>query len=84
MNPKYTTKDVMIMADALSDIHQHKNEPGVILDILTKKLSRYPTRVLEEFLHCMELLTEKGYDEKDSNAMIVYVAIRLNFIDDNN
>ena len=72
------------MADELSDIHQHKNEPCVILDILTKRLSRYPTRVLEEFLHCMELLAEKGYDEKKSDAMIAYVAIRLNVLDDNN
>lgn len=78
---KYNIQDIKTMIDCFSNISNHRQEHEYIMSELIK-ISKYPTYVLQEFIHCMELFSEKddNYIKDNYNGIIAYITLRLNFI----
>ena len=78
---KYTTKDTEKMVNVFAAISEKRNNPKEIINEI-KQLLDYPVPVLQEFLKCMEILSNKDQDYLKDNYMgvIGYVTLRLNII----
>ena len=78
---KYTTKDTEKMVNVFATISEKRNNPEEIINEI-KQLLDYPVPVLQEFLKCMEILSNKdqNYLKKNYMGVIGYVTLRLNFI----
>ena len=78
---KYTTKDTEKMVNVFATISEKRNNPEEIINEI-KQLLNYPVPVLQEFLKCMEILSNKdqNYLKKNYMGVIGYVTLRLNFI----
>ena len=80
---KYKTSDVFSLVDIFINIRvaNRRNDMEVLKSEI-KKLEKYPTKVVEEFNKCLDLLIEKDIDLKDNYTGIVgYICMRLNLID---
>lgn len=79
MTLKYSTTDVDEMIDIFSTISENENNMEVIFDEM-KRLFKYPTNVLQEFLKCMDELSNKDQNFLKENYMgvIGYITMRLN------
>jgi len=78
---KYTTKDTEKMVNVFATISEKRNNLEEIINEI-KQLLDYPVPVLQEFLKCMEILSNKDQDYLKDNYMgvIGYVTLRLNII----
>ncbi len=81
MGLKYTTKDVEKMIDAFAIISDNKENNEVLRNELTK-LVDYPVNVIQEFLKCMHVLSNKdeNFLKKNYTGVIAYITLRLNFV----
>ena len=80
---KYKTSDVFSLVDIFLNIRvaNMRNDMEVLKSEI-KKLEKYPTKVVEEFKKCLDLLIEKDIDLKDNYTGVVgYICMRLNIID---
>lgn len=79
MTLKYSTTDVDEMIDTFSTISENENNTEVIFGEM-KRLFKYPTNVLQEFLKCMDELSNKDQNFLKENYMgvIGYITMRLN------
>lgn len=80
MGLKYKSTDVEKMIDVFASISEKKNNPTEVYNEMIKLID-YPTNVLQEFLHCMEILESKDQNYLKENYMgiIGYITLRLNF-----
>ena len=80
---KYKTSDVFTLVDIFINIREAnmRNDMEVLKSEI-KKLEKYPTKVVEEFNKCLELLIDKDLDLKENYTGIVgYICMRLNLVD---
>lgn len=78
---KYKSSDIEKMIDVFANIIEKRNNPSEVMEEL-KKIVNYPVNVLQEFMHCMEILEGKDKDYLKENywGIIGYITMRLNFI----
>lgn len=79
MELKYKSTDVEKMIDVFSEISENKDNQTKVMEEL-QKLINYPVNVLQEFLHCMEILESKdqNYLKENYLGVIGYITLRLN------
>ncbi len=79
---KYTTKDTEKMVDVFAALVEKRNNLNEIGNGI-KQLLNYPVSVLQEFLKCMEVLSDKDQNYLKENYMgvIGYITMRLNLFD---
>lgn len=79
MELKYKSTDVEKMIDVFSEISENKDNQTKVIEEL-QKLINYPVNVLQEFLHCMEILESKdqNYLKENYLGVIGYITLRLN------
>lgn len=81
MDLKYKTADVQKMIDVFSSIVQNRTNPGEVVKQMTK-LIEYPVYIVQEFLNCIDVFSEKNHDEdylkKNYYGVIGYIVLRLN------
>ena len=77
----YKSSDVEKMIDVFASISEKKNNPTEVYNEMIKLID-YPVNVLQEFLHCMEILEDKDQNYLKENYMgvIGYITLRLNFV----
>ena len=77
----YKSSDVEKMIDVFASISEKKNNPTEVYNEMIKLID-YPVNVLQEFLHCMEILADKDQNYLKENYMgvIGYITLRLNFV----
>ena len=77
----YKSSDVEKMIDVFASISEKKNNPTEVCNEMIKLID-YPVNVLQEFLHCMEILEDKDQNYLKENYMgvIGYITLRLNFV----
>lgn len=78
---KYTAKDIEKMIDAFASISENRENSIKVYDEMIKLID-YPVNVLQEFLHCMEILEKKDQNYLKENywGVIGYITLRLNFV----
>lgn len=78
---KYTFKDIEKMIDAFASISENKENTDKVYNEMIKLID-YPVNVLQEFLHCMEILESKdqNYLKENYQGVICYIVLRLNFV----
>jgi len=75
----YTPKDVEILVDAFVNISKKGIENVKAEDF--SDLLEYPENVVQEFVNCIRVLpTTENYIKEHYNAILVYIAIRLNLV----
>jgi len=81
MGLKYTTKDVEKMIDSFAIISENKENVEVLRNEMIK-LVDYPVNVIQEFLKCMHVLSNKdeNFLKKNYTGVIAYITLRLNFV----
>ena len=79
MELKYKSTDVEKMIDVFSEISENKDNRTKVMEEL-QKLINYPVNVLQEFLHCMEILEDKdeNYLKENYWGIVGYITMRLN------
>jgi len=77
---KYKSTDVQKMIDVFSNITENRDNHEFVMNELIKIVD-YPVNVLQEFMHCMEILNDKDEDYLKENywGIIGYITMRLNF-----
>ena len=80
---KYKTSDIEKMIDVFSSIAENKDNPVEVYNEMIKLID-YPINALQEFLHCMEILSNKDQNYLKENYMGVvgYITLRLNLLND--
>ena len=80
---KYKTSDIEKMIDVFSSIAENKDNPTEVYNEMIKLID-YPINILQEFLHCMEILSNKDQNYLKENYMGVvgYITLRLNLLND--
>ena len=80
---KYKTSDIEKMIDVFSSIAENKDNPVEVYNEMIKLID-YPINILQEFLHCMEILSNKDQNYLKENYMGVvgYITLRLNLLND--
>ena len=78
---KYKSSDIEKMIDVFAEITENKDNTEKVVEEI-KKIVDYPVNVLQEFIHCMEILEDKDEDYLKENywGIIGYVTMRLNLI----
>lgn len=78
---KYTTSDIEKMIDVFASISENKENPDKVYNEMIKLID-YPVNILQEFLHCMEILESKdqNYLKENYQGVIGYITLRLNFV----
>ena len=78
---KYKASDIEKMIDVFAEITENKDNTEKVVEEI-KKIVDYPVNVLQEFIHCMEILEDKDEDYLKENywGIIGYVTMRLNLI----
>ena len=81
MGLKYTSKDVEKMIDSFAIISENKENVEVLHNEMIK-LVDYPVNVIQEFLKCMHILSDKDENFLKENyiGVIGYITMRLNFV----
>jgi len=81
MGLKYTTKDVEKMIDSFAIISENKENVEVLRNEMIK-LVDYPVNVVQEFLKCMHILSDKdeNFLKENYTGVIGYITLRLNFV----
>lgn len=84
MGLKYTSKDVEKMIDAFAIISENKENHEVLYNEMVKLID-YPVNILQEFLKCMTVLSDKDQNFLKENyiGVIGYITLRLNFWSNN-
>ena len=83
MELKYTTSDTWKLIDAFSKISESRNDLAVVTEEMKKLMDEYPNKVIDTFVHCINMLAEKHDEDfvKDNyQGMIGYITLRLNFV----
>lgn len=77
---KYKSTDVQKMINAFGIISENRYSTEAIIEEL-KKLADYPINVIEEFMHCIEILNNKdeNYLKENYWGIVGYITLRLNF-----
>lgn len=77
---KYKSTDVQKMINVFANITEKRNNPSEVFEELIK-LVDYPVEILQEFIHCMDILEDKdeNYLKENYWGIIGYVTMRLNF-----
>lgn len=80
---KYKTSDVFSLMDIFLNIREANMRNDMeVMKTEIKKLEKYPTKVVEEFSKCLELLIEKDIDlENNYTGVVGYIGLRLNLIE---
>jgi hypothetical protein len=79
MELKYLSKDVCKLVDIFYELSRGiKDNNKLAVEI--KKLTQYPTNVINEFLTCVSILNEKQVKE-NYIGVIGYIAMRLNLVE---
>jgi len=78
---KYKTSDIEKMIDVFSSIVENKDNSVEVYNEMIKLID-YPINALQEFLHCMEILSGKDQNYLKENYMGVvgYITLRLNLL----
>jgi len=78
---KYKSTDVQKMIDVFANITEKQNNHSEVIEEL-KKIVNYPVNVLQEFMHCVEILEDKdeNYLKENYWGIVGYITMRLNFI----
>lgn len=78
---KYKSSDIEKMIDVFAEISENGYNPERVVEEL-KKLVNYPINVLQEFMHCMEILEgkDKNYLKENYWGIVGYITLRLNFV----
>jgi len=77
---KYKASDVEKMIDVFAEISNNRNNPKKIAEEI-KKIVNYPVNVINEFVECMNILSDKdaNYLKENYWGIVGYVTMRLNF-----
>lgn len=80
MELKYKSTDVDKMINVFSTISKNENNTEVIFTEM-EKLVEYPANIIQEFLKCMTVLSNKdnNYIKENYIGIIGYITLRLNF-----
>ena len=78
---KYTSKDTEKMIDIFASITNKNDNPEELYKEMLKIVD-YPVSVLQEFMHCMEILEGKdeSYLKENYWGIVGYITIRLNLV----
>ncbi len=82
MELKYTTSDTENLVDAFAKISEHKDDFRIVAKEMKKLMIEYPPKIIETFLHCIEMLENKhdeDYLKENYMGVIGYITLRLNF-----
>lgn len=79
---KYKIKDTLNLIDIIVNIYDTKDAGNMVeLEKELVKLTKYPTRVIEEFVRCIDTIKNIN-DIRDKYLPIVgYITLRLNLVD---
>lgn len=79
---KYTSKDTEKLIDVFASIADKKDNPEELYKEMLKIVD-YPVSVLQEFLNCMNALSDKNQKFLKENYMgaIGYITLRLNLVE---
>jgi len=78
---KYKTSDIEKMIDVFSSIAENKDNPTEVYNEMIKLID-YPINILQEFLHCMEILSseDQNYLKENYMGVVGYITLRLNLL----
>lgn len=80
---KYKTKDTLDMIDIIVNICDSKDAGNMVeLENELVKLTKYPTKVIEEFVRCIDMIKHKNVTKDNYLPLVGYITLRLNLVDD--
>lgn len=79
---KYKNKDTLNMIDIFVNICDNRDAGNMVeLETELVKLTKYPTRVVEEFVRCIDMIKNKNVTKDNYLPLVGYITIRLNLVD---
>lgn len=80
---KYKTKDTLNMIDIIVNICDSKDAGNMAeLENELVKLTKYPTKVIEEFVRCIDMIKHKNVTKDNYLPLVGYITLRLNLVDE--
>lgn len=80
---KYKVKDTLDMIDIIVNICDSKDAGNMVeLENELVKLTKYPTKVIEEFVRCIDMIKHKNVTKDNYLPLVGYITLRLNLVDE--
>lgn len=80
---KYKTKDTLDMIDIIVNICDSKDAGNMEeLEKELVKLTKYPSRVIEEFVRCIDTIKNVNDIRDNYLPFVGYITLRLNLVDE--
>lgn len=80
---KYKTKDTLDMIDIIVNICDTKDAGNMEeLENELVKLTKYPSRVIEEFVRCIDTIKNVNDIRDNYLPFVGYITLRLNLVDE--
>jgi hypothetical protein len=79
---KYKVKDTLDMIDIIVNIYDNKDAGNMVeLENELVKLTKYPTKVIEEFVRCIDTIKNINQIKDKYLPLVGYITLRLNLVD---
>jgi hypothetical protein len=80
---KYKVKDTLDMIDIIVNIYDSKDAGNMVeLENELVKLTKYPTKVIEEFVRCIDTIKNINQIKDKYLPLVGYITLRLNLVDE--
>lgn len=80
---KYKVKDTLDMIDIIVNICDSKDAGNMVeLENELVKLTKYPTKVIEEFVRCIDTIKNINQIKDNYLPLVGYITLRLNLVDE--
>jgi hypothetical protein len=80
---KYKVKDTLDMIDIIVNIYDSKDAGNMAeLENELVKLTKYPTKVIEEFVRCIDTIKNINQIKDKYLPLVGYITLRLNLVDE--
>lgn len=80
---KYKVKDTLDLIDIVANIYDNKDAGNIVgLEDELDKLTKYPTKVIEEFVKCIDTIKDINQIKDKYLPLVGYITLRLNLVDD--
>ena len=80
---KYKIKDTLDLIDIIANIYDNKESGNMVgLEDELVKLTKYPTKVIEEFVKCIDTIKDINQIKDKYLPFVGYITLRLNLVDD--
>ena len=80
---KYKVKDTLNLIDTIVNIYDSKESGNMVeLENELVKLTKYPTKVIEEFVRCIDTIKNINQIKDKYLPLVGYITLRLNLVDE--